>query len=90
MIVSNLKNWLIGAGAFLVAAGMAWIKYLSGRVDREKRRADVAEAGLERKARTEERENEIDSEWSDKERTANENIDDIPAWLRKRKLRDRD
>lgn len=88
---SRLKLWLYGAAVFSITALVAWSKYLAGRVDAEKRRADVAEAGLKRKERTEEREAEIESDWSEKERAANENLDDIPDHVRNpRGMRDPD
>lgn len=87
-------SWIgIKAKLYTAAAALLTIlglilrnRYLKAKAEKQKHRADVAEAGLRRKIEDEKRETEIDSDWSDKERVANENLDDIPDFLRKRRM----
>lgn len=75
----------------VIVAALLWaLKLMTGWLHVEREKSKRLEAIIKRDAETAEEEAEIDSDWSDVERTANENLDDIPPFLRKRRLRDAD
>ena len=75
------KLWAL-AGALLAFAALI-LRNRSLRYQRDKAvyRAQVARAGLERKRETEERETEIEQEWSDYEREASQDLEKVPDIL---------
>ena len=84
-------NWLTWkARLYAVAAAIIGLlglllhnRYLSAKAERAKHRADVAEAGLRRKAEDERREAEKRQEWSDYRREAEKDIDHVPDIISK-------
>ena len=63
MIFSKIKVWLFSALGLFVAGLMAAVKIFSAKARREKKRADQAEAGLEKSIEVLQRDTELDSEF---------------------------
>ena len=89
MIFSALKTKLVAIGSLLVVSLVAALKFMSAKASRQEKRADIAEANVERVVRTQERETEIDNEYSYRAGVANEEIKagEIPSHLAKRRVR---
>ena len=89
MIFSAFKAKLAAAGTIALGAIIILLKYFMSKAKKEERRADIAEANVERVARTQKRETEIDQEYSHRAGVANEEIQagEIPSHLAKRRVR---
>ena len=89
LILASLKTKLLAAGGILIAGLIAALKFMSAKASRQEKRADIAEANVERVVRTQERETEIDNEYSYRAGVANEEIKagEIPSHLAKRRVR---
>ena len=84
-----LKTKLLAAGGILIAGLIAALKFMSAKAAKEGKRADRAEANVKRVVKTQERELEIDQDYSHRAEVANEQIKEgaIPDHLAKRRVR---
>ena len=85
----SFKAKLAAAGTIALGVILVMLKYFMSKAKKEERRADVAEANVERVVKTQKRETEIDQEYSHRAEVANEQIQDgaIPDHLAKRRVR---
>lgn len=88
LVLRKLKLWGYVIGAGLVMALYVALKVVRGQLEDARYEAKKYKHQIKRKAETEAREVEIDSTWSDRERNTHENIDDIPPFLRNRRMHD--
>ncbi len=63
MIFSKIKVWLFSALGLFVAGLMAAVKIFSAKAKREKKRANRAEAGLEKSIEVLQKDSELDTEF---------------------------